>query len=148
MNLIESIITKNFKEANRILEVRIHDLMEQKLLELRKSFAARFFNEDSHDSHDSHDSYMIEDTQVLDEKARFRIVRARIRNGKVQRRKRVSNIKGYTFRNNKMIRMSPTERRHRRMGQRRGKIKRRAERSRIRIHMKRALRKRKSLGLH
>lgn len=79
--------------------------------------------------------------------ARYKIVKARIRNGKIQRRKKVSTVKGYTIRGGQLKRLSPTERRNRRMGQRRGKIKRRAERSRIRIKMQRSLRKRRNLGL-
>ena len=79
--------------------------------------------------------------------ARIKIVKVRIRNGKVQRRKKVSNVSGYTLRGGSLKRMTPTERRNRRMGQRRGKIKRRAERVQIRMKFKRALRKRKSMGL-
>jgi len=79
--------------------------------------------------------------------ARIKIVKVRIRNGKVQRRKKVSNVSGYTLRGGGLKRMTPTERRNRRMGQRRGKIKRRAERVQIRMKFKRALRKRKSMGL-
>ncbi|MEX0598826.1 MAG: hypothetical protein WD512_20245 [Candidatus Paceibacterota bacterium] len=88
----------------------------------------------------------------LSEAARFRIVKARIRKGKVQRRRKVSNIKGYTFRKKgkgppKLVRMTPQERRKRRLSQRRGKIKRRGKMARFRQRMKRALRRRKSLGL-
>lgn len=78
--------------------------------------------------------------------ARIKIIKLRIRNGKIQRRKKVSNVSGYTLRNGAIKRMSPTERRNRRMGQRRGKIKRRAEKSRIRMKFQRSLRKRKALG--
>ncbi len=90
--------------------------------------------------------------ETLDEKTRIRIIRARIRNGKVQRRKRVSNVKGYTLRKRgkgppKLVRITAAEKRHRKMGARRAKVKRRAKASRIRMRMKRALRKRKSLGL-
>jgi hypothetical protein len=79
--------------------------------------------------------------------ARVKIVKARIRNGKVQRRKKVSNVKGYTMRGGKLTRMTPAERRRRKLGQKRGKIKRRAKMSRTRQKRKVALRKRKMLGL-
>jgi len=79
--------------------------------------------------------------------ARIKVIKARIRNGKVQRRKRVSNVKGYTIRNNKLVRMSPKERIDRKRGARRGKIKRRAKMARMIVKRKRSLRKRASLGL-
>ena len=78
---------------------------------------------------------------------RIKIIKIRIRNGKVQRRKKVSNVKGYRLNAGKLTRMSSTEKRNRKLGARRAKIKRRGEKSRIRIKMKRALRKRASLGL-
>ena len=79
--------------------------------------------------------------------ARIKIVKARIRNGKIQRRKKISNVPGMTLRGGKLQRMSPTERRHRKMGQRRGKIKRQSKMTRILIKRQRSMRKRKSMGL-
>ena len=84
--------------------------------------------------------------ETLDE-ARFKIVKARIRNGVVQRRKKVSTAPGLTFRGGKLTRMSPTERRHRKMGQRRGKLKRRAKLSRTLRKRTMSLRKRSRLGI-
>ncbi len=52
---------------------------------------------------------------------RKKIIRARVRGGKVQRRKVVSAVKGYTIRSGKLIRMSPAESRRRKLGQRKGK---------------------------
>jgi len=83
----------------------------------------------------------------LDEAPRIRLIKVRIRNGKIQRRVRVSGIKGFTIRGNKMIRMSSMERMHRRSGARRGKIKRRAKMARIIMKRSRSLRRRKSMGL-
>ncbi len=82
----------------------------------------------------------------LDE-ARIKIVKARIRGGKVQRRKKVSNVAGYTFRGGQLKRMSPMERRRRKLGQRKGKIKRKAKLQRALIKRKRSLMRRKSIGL-
>ena len=91
------------------------------------------------DPHTEHD-------EELDE-ARIGIVKARIRGGKIQRRKKVSNVAGYTLRGGQLKRMSPAERRNRRLGQRRGKIKRRAKMTQILMKRTRSLRKRKALGL-
>ena len=79
--------------------------------------------------------------------ANFRIIRARIRGGKVQRKKKVSTRPGYTFRNKKLIRMTSGERLRRRRGARKGKVKRKAKRARILMKTKRSLRKRASLGV-
>lgn len=90
--------------------------------------------------------------ETIDEAKRFSIVRVRIRKGKVQRRRKVSNIKGYTFRKKgsgaaKLIRMTPMERRKRRLGAKRGKIKRRGKKARIQQKMRIVRRKRAALGL-
>lgn len=78
---------------------------------------------------------------------RLKLIRIRIRNGKIQRRKKLSAVKGYTLRGGRLQRMTAMERRHRKLGARRAKIKRRSERARIRIKTRRSLRKRKALGL-
>lgn len=78
---------------------------------------------------------------------RTKIVRLRVRGGKVQRRKKLSAVKGYTIRRGKVVRMSPQERMRRRMAARRAKIKRRAKMARSLIKRKRSLRKRAQLGL-
>lgn len=134
MSLIGHIANKDYTAANAILEERITIALAKRLLEMKKAIAAEIIEEE------------VEEEEQLDE-ARIRIVKARIRNGKVQRRKKVSNVKGYTMRNGKMTRMTPGERRRRKLGQKRGKIKRRAKMSRTRMKRKIALRKRKMLGL-
>ena len=77
---------------------------------------------------------------------RIKRIRVRIRNGKVQRNKKASGIKGYTLRGGRLVRMSTTERLHRKRGARRGKIKRRAKMARILMKRRRSLRKLMSLG--
>jgi hypothetical protein len=78
---------------------------------------------------------------------RKKLIRARVRGGKVQRRKVVSGVKGYTIRRGKVIRMSASERMRRKMGARKAKVKRRAKLARALIKRQRSLRKRKTLGL-
>jgi hypothetical protein len=87
-----------------------------------------------------------EDEEQLEE-SRFKIVRARIRGGKVQRRKKVSTVRGMTFRGGKLIRMSPAERRRRKMGARRAKVKIKSKRSRMQLKRKRSMYKRKAMGI-
>lgn len=90
---------------------------------------------------------LLEKIKAVIKMGRVKKIRVRVRNGKVQRNKKFSAVKGYTIRGGKMTRMSAAERRHRKMGARRAKIKRRSKRATIRNKMRRSLRKRKSLGL-
>lgn len=78
---------------------------------------------------------------------RKKLIRARVRGGKVQRRKVLSAVKGYTIRGGRLVRISPSEKLRRKMGARRAKVKRRAKLARALIRRKRSLRKRASLGL-
>ena len=84
--------------------------------------------------------------EFLIEGARIKRIRFRIRNGKIQRNKRVSGVKGFSLRHGRLVRMSSTEKLHRKRGARRAKIKRRAEKQRSLIKRRRSLRKRKSMG--
>lgn len=78
---------------------------------------------------------------------RKKLIKARVRGGKVQRRKVVSAVKGYTIRGGKLTRMTSAERLRRRISQRKAKVKRRAKMARAMIRRKRSLRRRQSLGL-
>ena len=94
-----------------------------------------------------------EETEQLDEASnvikagRTKIIKVRVRKGKVQRRKKVSAVKGYTVRGGKLTRMKASERLKRKIGQRRGKMKRKAKLARALMRRKRSMRKRASLGL-
>jgi hypothetical protein len=83
----------------------------------------------------------------LSEGPRIRIIRIRVRNGKVQRRKKVSGVKGYAFRGGRLVRMTSAERMHRKQGARRAKVKRRSKMARTLMKRKRSLMKRHTLGL-
>ena len=78
---------------------------------------------------------------------RTKIIRARVRGGKVQRRKKFATQKGYTIRGGKVVRMSSIERMHRKRAARRAKVKRRAKMARALIKRRRSLRKRAQMGL-
>jgi hypothetical protein len=79
--------------------------------------------------------------------ANFKIVKARVRGGKIQRKKKVATRPGYTIRGGKLVRMSSKERQKRKMGARKGKVKRKAKAARSMIKRRRSLRKRQSLGV-
>jgi hypothetical protein len=78
---------------------------------------------------------------------RTKTFRVRIRKGKIQRRKKLSAVKGWTIRGGKMTRMSPVERRNRKMGARRSKTKRRAKLGQSLRKRIMSLRKRRAMGL-
>lgn len=58
--------------------------------------------------------------------ARFQIVN-RVRGGKIQRRRKVSAVKGYRFQDGRLVRMSPREQMNRKRSQRKGAIRRRSK---------------------
>ena len=79
---------------------------------------------------------------------RIRLIKARVRAGKVQRRVRKSSVKGYVLRGGVLKRISTTERIHRKIAARRAKYKRKAKMARIVIKRKRSMRRRTMLGIH
>ncbi len=84
--------------------------------------------------------------EQLLEAARIKVIKLRVRGGKVERRKRVSNIPGFTLRGGKLTRMSPTERRRRKLGAKRAKIKKRSKMQQILRKRARSIKQRERLG--
>ena len=74
-------------------------------------------------------------------------IRLRIRKGKIQRRVVKSATPGYVYRGEKLVRMTPQERRHRKMAQRTAKFKRRHELQQSIRKRKVAFKRRKALGV-
>ena len=144
--LIEAIVHRNFDEANTLLEERINNIMKKTLFEMKKAYAARLSAEGTLPSVEKLKRGLTEDDGE-ELSARVKIIKARIRNGKIQRRKKVSNVSGFTLRGGKLTKMSPAERRKRKLGAKRAKIKRRAKMSRTLQKRKRSLMKRKALGI-
>lgn len=132
MSIFHSIISGNLSEANKFFEERLDEILAEKLNEKKNEIAGTQFNE------------AIQNIQRL---GRTKLFRIRIRGGKVQRRKRVSGVAGYTIRKGRLTRMSAVERRRRKMGARRARLKRKSKMSLILRKRKFSLRKRKSLGL-
>jgi hypothetical protein len=104
-----------------LIKERIERLFEKKLLELNEGNVQKF--------------------------GRTKLVRVRVRGGKVQRRKKFSSVPGYTIRGGRLVRMSPQERRKRKMGARRAKIKRKSKLNTILRKRRMSLRRRASLGV-
>ena len=79
--------------------------------------------------------------------ARIAIVKARIRGGKIQRRKKVSNVPGFTLRGGQLTRMSAAERRRRKLGAKKAARKSRMKKTQILRKRKMSLMKRQRLGI-
>jgi hypothetical protein len=135
MSLVECFLSGNLTEARKLIGERIEQIFEEKLEIIKK----RIVTEES-------EKLGLDEANVL-KMGRTKIVRIRIRAGKVQRRKKFSTVPGYTIRGGKVVRMSSLERRHRKMGARRAKIKLRSKKNQILRKRKISLRKRKAMGV-
>jgi hypothetical protein len=135
MSLVNCFLSGNLTEAKKLIDERIKELFEQKL-EIVKE---RIVKEES-------EKLGLTEANVQ-KMGRTKLVRIRIRAGKVQRKKKFSTVKGYTIRGGRVVRMSTQERRHRKMGARRAKIKLRSKRNVILRKRKISLRKRKAMGI-
>lgn len=147
--IIQLIRERKFTEAEEQIDNLIPLIMEKKILEMKKAVAAKMSEQmvvGPTRKEKLASDVLEEDEEELDE-ARISIVRARIRGGKIQRRKKVSNVPGMTLRGGQLKRMSAAERRRRKLGARKGKMKRKAKLSRSLVKRKRSLQRRKSLGL-
>jgi hypothetical protein len=128
-DFITKLLSNNLVEAQEILEERILELVDEKLDEIE----ARLANEIAEGN--------------IQRIGRTKLIRVRFRGGKLQRRVKKSAVPGYTFRGGKLTRMSPQERRHRKMAARRSKFKRRSKLRQSLRKRQMSLRKRKAMGL-
>jgi hypothetical protein len=135
MTLIEAILSGDLATANKLVEARLAELIDEKIQQVKAEIAYGMFGEEE-----------LDEANVT-KMGRQKLVRVRVRGGKVQRRKKVSAVQGYTFRGGKLTRMSTQERRHRKMAARKAKIKRRAKLKQALRKRKISLRKRHALGL-
>jgi hypothetical protein len=131
-DFVSKLLSGSLVEARELLEDRLDQLIEERLTEEKAKLALEMFD--------------LEEGNIQ-RMGRMKLVRVRIRKGKVQRRKKVSAVAGFTMRGGRMIRMSPMERRHRKMAARRSKFKRRAKLGQALRKRKMSLRRRNSMGL-
>jgi len=131
-DFVSKLLAGSLVEARELLEDKLDELIEERLTEEKAKMALEMFDLDEGN---------------VQRMGRMKLVRVRIRKGKVQRRRKVSGVKGFTLRGGKMIRMSPMERRNRKMAARRSKFKRRAKLGQALRKRKMSLRRRSSMGL-
>lgn len=136
-DFIDALLSNNLIEAKKILDERLDELADDALTLVKEDMASDIFDIDLDE---------LEEGNIL-RTGRTKIIRVRIRGGKVQRRKKLSAVKGYTTRGGKIVRMSPIERRNRKMAARRSKFKRRAKLRQALRKRKMSLRRRSAMGL-
>jgi len=129
-----SLLDNNPAKAKSVLENRIKTLVAEKLNQVKLQMSAEYFGN------------LVEAANIM-KMGRLKMTKVRIRKGKIQRRKKVSAVKGYTIRGGKLTRMSPLERRHRKMAAIRTKSKRRGKLKQMLRKRSISLRKRGAMGL-
>jgi hypothetical protein len=134
---IDKLLNNQLVESKEVLDQYLNDLVDQKLDQIKLRLASEMFET----------SNISEAVRNVMKIGRTKTFRVRIRKGKIQRRKKLSAVKGWTIRGGKMTRMSPLERRNRKMGARRSKTKRRAKLGQSLRKRIMSLRKRRAMGL-
>jgi len=130
-SLIASLHNGEFSSFKEQLFNRLDQLADEKLGQLKVELANEMFE--------------IDEANVQ-KVGRMKLVRVRIRGGKIQRRKKVSAVKGFTMRGGKLTRMSSQERRNRKMAANKAKFKRRGKMRQSIVKRQRSLRRRKAMG--
>lgn len=157
--LVDNILNGDYVNSNSIFEEILENIVEQKLLEMKKRCAAKLTDDIDESllkvgktklrlaspTQRANQSLEENDEDSLEEQ-RINIVKVRIRGGKIQRRKKVSNVPGMTMRGSKLVRMSPSERRRRKLGAKKAARKSKAKKSQALRKRKLSLMKRKRLG--
>lgn len=128
--IIDLILSGKLNEAREMLEEEFEKRIVESLEEKKFEVASEFVSEAN-----------------IMKMGRSKLIRVRIRGGKVQRRKKLSAVPGYTYRNGRLVRMSTMERRRRKLGARKAKLKRRGKMAQILRKRRISLRKRKALGV-
>ena len=138
MRIVDALLSGNLDDARELIASRINELIEEKLNNLKLRLVAEDYDPDL---------FLPESTPNIQRMGRVKLVRLRVRKGKVQRRKKFSTVQGYTIRGGRMVRMSPNERIHRKRGARRAKIKIRTKHNQILRKRNISLRRRKAMGI-
>lgn len=130
---VSKLLSNNVVEARNILGNRIKELVDEKFNQLKIRLTAELYES-------------LNEANVV-KMGRTKLIKFRVRKGKIQRRKKFSAVKGYTIRGGKLTRMMPAERRHRKVAVRKSKFKRRAKLTMTLRKRRISLRKRRAMGL-
>ena len=144
--LVSKLLSDKIEEARNILDLKIKDLIEEKINQFKIQIATSMFGDTGVEMYFEETNSTVQKSNVQ-KMGRTKIIKFRVRKGKIQRRRKFSTVKGYTVRGGKMTRMMPAERRHRHIASIKSKFKRKAKLV-ITLRKRRiSLRKRRSVGL-
>jgi hypothetical protein len=141
---IESLLSGDLAETKELLNAKLKDLVENNINQVKMRLAEDIYGDYGVDVGIEIEESTNNNVQRL---GRTKLVKIRIRGGKIQRRKKLSATKGYTNRSGRMVRMSATEIRHRKIAARLARNKRRAKLQTSLRKRQRSLRKRHAMGL-
>jgi len=137
-DFVSKLLQDKIVEAKAVLVQRIHDLVNEKIDQVKIRLVAEMYDD-------------VEFEEVnegnIQKMGRTKLIRVRFRGGKIQRRVKKSSVPGFTIRGGRLVRMSPQERRRRKMAARRSKFKRRSKLRQALRKRQMSLRKRKAMGL-
>ena len=137
---VSKLLQNKIVEAKGALNQRIQDLVNEKLNQIKIRLASEMY-----------DDFEVEEEEIseanVQKMGRTKLIRMRFRGGKLQRRVKKSAVPGFTIRGGRLVRMSPQERRKRKLAARRSKFKRRAKLRQALRKRTLTLRKRKAMGL-
>ena len=136
MNIADALISGDIVKARELIENRLEQLFVEKLDERKLQITEQMFGENS----------SLEEGNFYHQ-GRSKIIRVRVRGGKIQRGRKQATLKGHTIRKGKLVRMTPLEIRNRQLGSRKAAIKRRSKMNQIMRSRKISLRKRGAHGL-
>jgi hypothetical protein len=136
MNIVDAILSGNIVKARELIENKVDQLIVEKLDERKLQLAELLFIEDT----------SLEEGNFYHQ-GRSKVIRVRVRGGKIQRGKKQATLKGHTIRKGKLVKMTPLEIRNRQLGSRQSAIKRRSKMNQIMRSRKISLRKRGAHGL-
>ena len=139
-DFVSKLLQNKIVEAKGVLNQRISDLVTEKLNQIKVRLASEMY-----------DDFEVEEEELseanVQKMGRTKLIRIRFRGGKLQRRVKKSAVPGFTIRGGKLTRMTPMERRKRKLAARRSKFKRRAKLRQALRKRTLTLRKRKAMGL-
>jgi hypothetical protein len=136
MRIVDAMLSGNIIKARELIENKIDQLIVEKLEERKLQVAELLFIEDP----------SLEEGNFYHQ-GRLKVIRVRVRGGKIQRGKKQTTLKGHTIRKGKLVKMTPLEIRNRQLGSRRATIKRRSKMNQILRSRNISLRKRGAHGL-
>ena len=138
--LIHNILTGQLEDCKELLDQHMKNLIDEKLNQVKIRLTAEMYHEIGVDVD------VISEANVM-KTGRTKLIRVRVRGGKVQRRIKKSNVPGFVLRGGKLQRMSSLERRHRKLAARKSRFKRRAKLQQSLRKRKMSLRKRHAMGI-